>query len=107
MTEFTGERVIPGQVDPDLWNEHLARYLFASKLCRGKRVLDLACGTGYGAAEMAAYASTVTGVDKSTDALSHAQTTYASAGTTFLEAPVTAVPLPDATFDLITAFEVI
>ena len=31
MAEFTGERVIPGQVNPDLMNEHLARYAFADR----------------------------------------------------------------------------
>ena len=40
LAEFTGERVIPGQVDADLLNEHLARYAFAARLARGKRVLD-------------------------------------------------------------------
>ena len=34
--EFTGERVIPGQVDTDLWNEHFARYAFSARLARGK-----------------------------------------------------------------------
>ena len=28
--EFTGERVIPGQVDINLYNEHFARYAFAA-----------------------------------------------------------------------------
>ena len=28
MVEFTGERVIPGQVNEDLWSEHVARYAF-------------------------------------------------------------------------------
>ncbi len=46
--EFTGERVIPGRTDPDLMNEHLARYRFAEALVRGKRVLDAGCGVGYG-----------------------------------------------------------
>ena len=40
--EFTGERVIPGEVDPDLWNEHLSRYafaaLFAQRLLSGRGV---------------------------------------------------------------------
>ena len=40
--EFTGERAIPGQVDPDLWNEHLSRYafaaLFAQRLLSGRGV---------------------------------------------------------------------
>ena len=46
MVEFTGERVIPGQVDLDLLNEHLARYMFASRLAKRKRVLDAGCGAG-------------------------------------------------------------
>ena len=41
-SEFTGERVIPGQVDVDLWNEHFSRYAFAREFARGKRVLERA-----------------------------------------------------------------
>ena len=51
MSEFTGERVIPGEVDPNLWNEHFSRYAFAALFCRGRKsVLDAGCGTGYGTA---------------------------------------------------------
>ena len=46
MPEFTGERLVPGQVDIDLLNEHLARYIFAVRLARGKRVLTPAVGPG-------------------------------------------------------------
>jgi predicted O-methyltransferase YrrM len=53
LAEFTGERLIPGQVDVDLLNEHMARYTFAVRLARGKRVLDAGCGAGYGSAELA------------------------------------------------------
>ena len=63
MAEFTGERVIPGQVDVDLLNEHMARYTFAARLARGKRVLDAGCGAGYGSAELARTARRVVGVD--------------------------------------------
>ena len=38
MIEFTGERVIPGEVNEDLWAEHLARYAFASPRAAGARV---------------------------------------------------------------------
>ena len=48
VLEFTGERVIPGLVDPDLFNEHLARYRFAARFAPARRVLDAGCGTGYG-----------------------------------------------------------
>ena len=73
MAEFTGERVIPGQVDLDLWNEHYARYLFATRLCRGKRVLDLGCGCGYGSALLAEAAARVTGIDSAPEAIAYAR----------------------------------
>ena len=44
--EFTGERVIPGEVDTDLWQEHLARYALAQNWVAGGRVLDAGCGFG-------------------------------------------------------------
>ncbi len=107
MPEFTGERVIPGQVDPDLWNEHVSRYLFAARLSAHRRVLDIACGTGYGAAELALNAASVTGVDISEEAIGYAREHFARPNLTFEHAPAQSIPLPDASFDLITAFEVI
>jgi ubiquinone/menaquinone biosynthesis C-methylase UbiE len=107
LAEFTGERVIPGQVDTDLWNEHLARYLFAARLARHKRVLDIACGTGYGAHELAATAASVVGIDLATDAVHYAANHYAKPNLAFLQAAASRLPFTDHSFDLITAFEVI
>lgn len=107
MPEFTGERVVPGQVNPDLLNEHMARYLFAQRLARNKRVLDIACGTGYGTAELAHVAQHVVGIDVSPETVEAAKKTYAGANTTFQVADATKLPFPDGSFDLITAFEVI
>jgi ubiquinone/menaquinone biosynthesis C-methylase UbiE len=107
LPEFTGERVIPGLVDRDLWNEHLARYLFASRLCRHKRVLDLACGSGYGSATLAQSASVVIGLDNSSDAIAHARSSYPMWNLHFLLASATTLPFGDRSFDLITAFELI
>jgi 2-polyprenyl-3-methyl-5-hydroxy-6-metoxy-1,4-benzoquinol methylase len=42
---------------------HLHRYAVAAELCKGLRVLDLACGTGYGSEILAAAAERVHGVD--------------------------------------------
>ena len=61
--EFTGERVVPGQTDVDLMNEHLARYGFAESLVAGKRVLDAGCGVGYGSARLARSPDRVVGLD--------------------------------------------
>ena len=105
--EFTGERVIPGQVDADLLNEHLARYAFAARLARGKRVLDAGCGAGYGAAELAQSALSVVGADIAAEAVAFACAHYRLPHLEFEQASCTALPHPDAAFDLVVAFEVI
>jgi SAM-dependent methyltransferase len=107
LAEFTGERVIAGQVDPDLFNEHISRYAFAARLARQKRVLDIACGTGYGSAELAVVARTVVGVDRSEEAVAYAQEHYQRPNLQFEVAAAEMLPFPDGGFDLITAFEVI
>ncbi len=107
MVEFTGERVIPGQVDADLLNEHLARYVFAARLARGKRVLDAGCGAGYGSAELMKSALSVLGVDVAADAVAYARDHYRLPNLQFEQASCTALPHPDASFDLVVAFEVI
>ena len=107
LVEFTGERLVPGQVDQDLWNEHFARYAFAVRLARRKRVLDIACGMGYGSAELARVAQRVTSFDVSPEAVQAAAARYAASNLTYLCASAEEIPLPDASFDLIVAFEVI
>ena len=94
-------------MDPDLWNEHYARYLFASRLSRRKKVLDLACGIGYGAAELARSASVVCGLDSSWEAISYANSNYTSSNLRFLVARCQELPFQSASFDLVVAFEVI
>jgi ubiquinone/menaquinone biosynthesis C-methylase UbiE len=98
-TEFTGERVIPGQVDIDLWNEHLSRYAFAARLARRKRVLDVGCGAGYGSAELANTAATVTGIDISADAIAYATEHYTRPNLIYQKAGAAQLPFPDASFD--------
>jgi ubiquinone/menaquinone biosynthesis C-methylase UbiE len=107
VIEFTGERVIPGQVDPDLWAEHVSRYAFAARWASGARVLDLGCGAGYGTAELAGHARSAIGIDLAPEAVNHASSAYPLANILFVPASVTAVPFRDESFDLITAFEVI
>jgi len=107
VAEFTGERLIPGQVDVDLLNEHLARYAFAARLARGKRVLDAGCGAGYGSAELAAQADWVAGADLAAEALDFARANYRLPNLAFEQASCGRLPHPDACFDLVVAFEVI
>jgi SAM-dependent methyltransferase len=103
--EFTGERFTPECVR-EIWYEHYHRYAFAQPLARGKRVLDAACGEGYGAALVAADALSVLGVDVSSEAIAHARSRYTLPQLRFEQADVTALDqLPAASFDLILSFE--
>ena len=103
--EFTGERVIPGRVDPDLFNEHLARYRFAAwflSTAPNARILDAACGAGYGARELQTRGRIVS-ADISAEATSLARTASAAV----VQASCEALPFADASFEAITAFEMI
>ncbi|MGA2271100.1 MAG: methyltransferase domain-containing protein [Bryobacteraceae bacterium] len=107
MAEFTGERIIPGQVDVDLLNEHMARYTFAARLARGKRVLDAGCGAGYGSSELAQAADSVVGVDRAQEAIDFARANYRLPNLRFEQASCGALPHPGGSFGLVVAFEVI
>ena len=107
MAEFTGERLIPGEVNVDLLNEHMARYTFAARLARGKRVLDAGCGAGYGAAELAHTAAAVVGMDVAAEAVEFARGNYRLPNLQFERGSCMALPHADASFDLVVAFEVI
>lgn len=102
---FTGERFVPG-TKGEIWIEHWHRYHFAARWARGKRVLDVACGEGYGSALLARTAAHVTGVDLSEQAIGHAKKAYASlANVEFMRAPCTQLPVADASIDVAVTFE--
>ena len=104
---FTGERFIPG-VPGEIWLEHWHRYHFAARWAAGKRVLDVACGEGYGSATLARHAARVAGVDVSDAAIAHARAAYADrANLEFAAAACTRLPFPDASFDTVVSFETI
>jgi ubiquinone/menaquinone biosynthesis C-methylase UbiE len=103
---FTGERFLP-EVRGAIWYEHWHRYAVVAPLVAGKRVLDAACGEGYGSFLLARSASNVIGVDLSADTVSHASQRYPRANLRFEAAPVTALPLPEASVDVVVSFETI
>ncbi|HUA83032.1 MAG TPA: methyltransferase domain-containing protein [Bryobacteraceae bacterium] len=106
MIEFTGERVIPGEVNDDLWAEHASRYAFARRYAHG-RALDIGCGAGYGLAEIAQHLRFAIGIDRAPEAIAYARENYGAANIHFLQASAGALPFPDHFFHLVTAFEVI
>ncbi|MFL5240438.1 MAG: methyltransferase domain-containing protein [Rhizomicrobium sp.] len=81
---FTGERIVPqaDNCEPNfasrMYQEHIARYLFASQIVAGKAVIDIGCGVGYGSQRLAQLgAAFVHAFDLSEDAIRHARIHYA------------------------------
>lgn len=103
---FTGERFLT-ECQGEIVYEHWHRYFLACEHARGKRVLDVASGEGYGSHLLANVAESVVGIDISADAVSHARSKYARANLQYIAASCTQIPLPDASFDYIVSFETI
>jgi 2-polyprenyl-3-methyl-5-hydroxy-6-metoxy-1,4-benzoquinol methylase len=104
--EFTGERFIPGVADPRLALEHYHRYLFASRFVKGKRVLDVACGEGYGAAFLSMSAKRVVGIDRDQKTIESARHTYGKLSSLeFVTGACEALPIEPASFDVVVCFE--
>lgn len=104
--EFTGERFVPGKTDPQLALEHYHRYLFALPYVKGKRVLDIACGEGYGSALLVTAAATVTGVDSDAKTVAHARERYGSSKKIeFLQGSCNNIPLEDGSIDVVVCLE--
>ena len=99
--------MIPGQVDDDLYNEHLSRYLFAKRYLRGKVVLGAGCGVGYGLYEVRKVAKKIYGIDISRGSIGYAKKKYPSKNIHFEIGDVEKPRFKDNFFDVILSFEVI
>jgi SAM-dependent methyltransferase len=82
--ELTGERTLPDVPAENYWfRRHLAVYEWIAQRVSGQRVLDMACGEGYGSAVLARTAATVVGVDANPEAHEHARLRYRAANLRF------------------------
>ena len=103
--EFTGERFTP-ECEREIWYEHFHRYALAARWCADKRILDAACGEGYGSALLADSAASIEAVDVSEQAIKHAQQRYGDLQNVgFHVADCTALPFEDNEFDRVVSFE--
>ncbi len=67
---------VPQEAEPVRVLEHYHRYLYASRFTKGKRVLDIASGEGYGAAFLSLNAESVIGIDADAAAVQQASQKY-------------------------------
>jgi 2-polyprenyl-3-methyl-5-hydroxy-6-metoxy-1,4-benzoquinol methylase len=83
--DFTGERVVPGKMEKYIgtYIEHLTRYVFCLGFCINKKVMDVACGTGYGLEMISSVAEKGTGIDIDKGSLNYALENYKFYGKNF------------------------
>jgi SAM-dependent methyltransferase len=89
---------------------HLARYAVAAPYCRGARVLDIACGEGYGARFLASCGATaVVGVEVDAAAVSRAEARFGDDRVRFVCADAVRVDelFAEGSFDLVVSLETI
>jgi 2-polyprenyl-3-methyl-5-hydroxy-6-metoxy-1,4-benzoquinol methylase len=77
--QLTGERTLPDVPEENYWYQrHLVVYEWIASRVGGRRVVDLACGEGYGSAVLGRTAASVVGVDANPEAFEHARLKYTS-----------------------------
>lgn len=114
MLEDTGERVVPEYMKPEngMWLEHLARYYFSFPYLKG-RVLDIACGSGYGTKLIAKSKrkeiTEAVGVDIDAETIQYAKGAHHHPKVSFMKEDALNPDLPDllGSFDTILSFETI
>jgi SAM-dependent methyltransferase len=81
---LTGERTLPDVPAENYWyRRHEAVYEWIAERVMGRRVVDLACGEGYGTRVLSRTARSVVGVDANPEAFEHARAKYTSRTTRF------------------------
>ena len=99
----TGERVCPEFPDENFDN-HRKVYQFTGQFVKGKTVLDVGCGTGYGSHYFATQgAKAVFGIDYAEDAIKYAKEKHS--GIEFRTMDAQDITYPGASFDVVISSE--
>lgn len=112
LSEVSNGRVMP----KDIWDskeeyllylQHFSRYNFAKSYVKGKSVLELGCGTGYGTNFLSPHASSITGSDVSKEAIQYCKSKYKRENLNFIQINEKKLPFGDSSYDICISFEVI
>ena len=101
---WTGERMETFVLN-ELTIEHLHRYALALEFADGKKVLDIACGEGYGSNLLATKAIHVSGMDIDKASIEKAKAKYDKKNISFLVSDAEKISANDNEFDLVACFE--
>ena len=104
--KWTGERLESYIFSRDTV-EHLHRYAVASEFVKGKIVLDIASGEGYGTNLLSQYASFVYGIDIDDNTIQNSKEKYKKDNVKFQQGDATKIQLEDNKVDVVVSFETI
>lgn len=90
-----------------MYGEHIMRYESVTELVKGKTVLDIASGSGYGSLALSKTAKKVYGVDINEKAVAYAAEKYSAKNVSFQVGSGTAIPLDDNSVDVVVSHETI
>jgi GT2 family glycosyltransferase/SAM-dependent methyltransferase len=108
LIEWTGERCVPWAPDVQVVYEHFHRYMWAAQLVRGRKVLDLGSGEGFGAAILSETAAHVIGVDVDERTVEHSKLNYGGGNLEFrLGTALDLSSFEDGSLGAVVAFEII
>ena len=109
------EKLSPEQIFLDLSEKtdlseneqrHVARYKFATNFIQpNSRVLDGACGVGYGSNILSKNGCDVVSIDANQDAITYAKKHYAKASADFRVVNIAALDFPAESFDAVVSLE--
>ena len=103
---LTGERTVPDLAEENYWfRRHEVVYRRLVDRCRDRDVLEAGAGEGYGADLIADVARRVIGLDYDESSVAHIRTRYPRVE--MLHGNLAALPLPDASVDVVVNFQVI
>jgi SAM-dependent methyltransferase len=104
--EFTGERVDPEASPREVLQEHAARYVFAARYCKGRYVLDIASGLGYGTDYLRKQGARAVGLEIDEQSVQYSRDQYPLSTYTQATAEMMLANWSEA-YDVVVSFETI
>lgn len=87
--------------------DHLHRYAIAKTYVKNKKILDIACGDGYGSNLLSEEADFVFGVDIDAETIEKAKVKYIKNNLFFKQGTTSLIPLKNKCVDVVISFETI
>jgi ubiquinone/menaquinone biosynthesis C-methylase UbiE len=104
--EWTGER-LETHIHSISMPEHLHRYSLCVEIIKGKTILDIASGEGYGTNILSNYAKFATGVDIDNQTIELAKNKYKKSNLEYKVGSAFEIPMNDNSVDVVISFETI